>query len=94
MLTKAQCVDMLKEELPEVFQTKAAADRAFDAFCALLGKGMADSGVRLPGVGSFTVVDRAARTGRNPQTGKTITIAAKKVVKFSASKSLMEALNK
>ena len=50
--------------------------------------------VVLPGFGSFKVSDRAARTGRNPQTGATIQIAASKAAKFSAGKNLKEALNK
>ena len=49
--------------------------------------------VQLTGFGSFKVGDRAARKGRNPQTGETIDIAARKVVKFSAGKALKDALN-
>lgn len=95
MVTKAQFVQSLKDALPEVFTTKAAADKAFDAFCEILAKGVAeDEGVRLPGVGSFAVSERAERTGRNPQTGQQITIPAKKVIKFSVAKNLSEALNK
>ena len=95
MLTKAQFVEALKDALPDVFKTKAGADKAFDAFCDILAKAVSDnSGVRLPNVGSFSVSERSARTGRNPQTGSPITIPAKKVVKFSASKNLKESLNK
>ncbi|MGE4297328.1 MAG: HU family DNA-binding protein [Desulfovibrionaceae bacterium] len=94
MFTKAQFVAALKDQLPEIFLTKASADKTFDAFCAILAKGIADnSGVRLPNVGSFTVSKRAARTGRNPQTGAPIKIKAKKVVKFSVAKTLNEDLN-
>lgn len=49
--------------------------------------------VSLPGIGKFKAAERAARTGRNPQTGEAIAIAAKNVVKFSVSKSLSDALN-
>lgn len=49
--------------------------------------------VTLPGIGKFKVAVRAPRTGRNPQTGEAITIAAKNVVKFSVSKPLSDALN-
>lgn len=49
--------------------------------------------VTLPGIGKFKVAQRAARTGRNPQTGEAIAIAAKNVVKFSVSKPLSDALN-
>ena len=94
MYTKAQFVESLKAALPDVFPTKASADRAFDAFCTILSKGiLSDEGVRLPNVGTFSLAKRAARTGRNPQTGAPITIPAKRVVKFNTSKSLKEALN-
>lgn len=49
--------------------------------------------VTLPGIGKFKVAVRAPRTGRNPQTGEAIAIAAKNVVKFSVSKPLSDALN-
>jgi len=48
----------------------------------------------LVGFGSFSVSKRAARTGRNPQTGKAIKIAAKKVVKFKAGAELAGKVNK
>ena len=48
----------------------------------------------LVGFGSFSVADRAARTGRNPQTGKEIKISAKKVVRFKAGAELAETVNK
>ncbi|HLV17972.1 MAG TPA: HU family DNA-binding protein [Pseudomonas sp.] len=47
----------------------------------------------LPGLGKLKVSERAARTGRNPQTGASIQIAARKVVKFVPAKSLGDALN-
>lgn len=47
----------------------------------------------LPGIGKLKVTERPARTGRNPQTGKTIEIAAKKVVKFVPAKALTDKLN-
>jgi len=49
--------------------------------------------VVLPGVGQFEVSERAARQGRNPQTGATIHIPASKVVKFKAGKGLKDAVN-
>lgn len=48
--------------------------------------------IQLPGIGTFKVVERAARTGRNPRTGEQISIPARRQVKFTASKSLSEAL--
>ena len=91
MFTKAQFVEALKKELPDVFSTKAGAEKAFDAFCTVLAKGIkSKKRVRLPNVGSFTVVKRKARAGRNPRTGAKIKIPAKRVVKFSVSKGLKE----
>lgn len=49
--------------------------------------------VSLPGIGKLKITARPARSGRNPQTGKTIQIAAKKVVKFVAAKALTDAVN-
>jgi DNA-binding protein HU-beta len=71
--------------------TKADAKKALDAFISTttgaLKKG---DRVALVGFGSFSVADRSARTGRNPQTGKEITIPAKKVVKFKAGSELSD----
>ena len=49
--------------------------------------------VTLPGIGKLKVTARPARTGRNPQTGKAIEIAAKNVVKFVPAKALTDAIN-
>lgn len=48
--------------------------------------------ITLPGIGKLSVTERAARTGRNPQTGEEIEIAARRVPKFSASKALKDAV--
>lgn len=49
--------------------------------------------VTLPGIGTWSVKERAARSGRNPQTGEAIEIPAKRVVKFSPAKNLRDLLN-
>lgn len=49
--------------------------------------------ITLPGIGKLKVTERPARTGRNPQTGKAIEIAAKKVVKYVPAKALTDAIN-
>lgn len=71
--------------------TKADAKRALDAFIdttsGALKKG---DRVALVGFGSFSVSKRSARKGRNPQTGKEITIGAKKVVRFKAGSELSD----
>jgi len=93
MMTKAEFVAALKDALPEVFSSKASAEKAYGAFCAILeGTIKKGKGTRLPGVGSFSVVQRAARTGRNPQSGKPINIPARKAVKFSVAKVLADSL--
>ena len=89
-MNKAQLIDAIAAEAN---LTKADAKRALDAFVntttAALKKG---DRVALVGFGSFAVSKRNARTGRNPQTGKPITIAAKKVVKFKAGADLSGAV--
>ena len=91
---------MNKQELIEAIAssaeiTKADAKKALDAFVdtttAALKKG---DRVALVGFGSFSISERSARTGRNPQTGKEIKISAKKVVKFKAGAELAETVNK
>ena len=68
---------------------KAAAGRALDAMVDSITEALkAGDQVALVGFGTFSVSKRAARTGRNPQTGKEIKIAAKKVAKFKAGKDL------
>lgn len=52
-----------------------------------------DGEITLPGIGKLKVSERPARTGRNPQTGKAIQIAAKKVVKYVPAKALTDAIN-
>jgi len=89
-MNKAQLIDSIAHDAK---LTKADAKRALDAFVktttGALKKG---NRVALVGFGSFSVTKRNARTGRNPQTGKPITIAAKKVVKFNAGSALSGAV--
>lgn len=47
----------------------------------------------LPGIGKFSVAERAARTGRNPRTGEPVEIDAKRAIKFSAAKQLKDGVN-
>ena len=74
--------------------SKAAAGRALDATTATVTKTLkkGDS-VTLIGFGTFKVSKRAARNGRNPRTGATIKIAARKAPVFTAGKALKDALN-
>lgn len=73
---------------------KATAGRALDAVIeSVTGALKGGDSVVLVGFGTFAVKERAARTGRNPQTGKEIKIAAAKVPGFKAGKALKDAVN-
>jgi DNA-binding protein HU-beta len=75
--------------------TKADAGRALEATIESIEKSLKKGDrISLVGFGSFTISKRSARTGRNPQTGKEIKIAAKKVVKFKAGAELAKKVNK
>jgi len=74
--------------------SKAAAGRALDAVTESITQALKDGDqVALVGFGTFLVKDRAARTGRNPQTGDPIEIAAAKIPSFKAGKALKDAVN-
>ena len=74
--------------------SKAAAKKALDSFTGSVAGTLSKGGkVSLVGFGSFSISRRAARDGRNPQTGATIKIAAKNVVKFKAGADLSGKVN-
>jgi DNA-binding protein HU-beta len=74
--------------------SKAAAKKALDSMMNNVEKSLKKGGrVSLVGFGSWSVSKRAARDGRNPQTGKTIRIAAKNVVKFKPGAELKNSVN-
>ena len=74
--------------------TKADAGKALDGLVdAITAALKAGETVSLVGFGSFQVKERAARQGRNPQTGATIDIAAAKIPSFKAGKALKDAVN-
>ncbi|MFM9027266.1 MAG: HU family DNA-binding protein [Bacteroidota bacterium] len=81
-MNKAELVDAISSEAKI---TKADAARALEAFMNATTKSLRKGErVALVGFGTFTVSKRSARNGRNPQTGKPIKIAARKVAKFKA----------
>jgi len=87
-MNKAQLIDAIASSAG---LTKADAKKALDAFIDSTSGALKKGGrVALVGFGSFSVAKRSARTGRNPQTGKEITIPAKKVVKFKAGSELAD----
>ena len=83
----------LIEEVAKVTCTKKEATETVDAILAAIQKSLKKgNSVTLVGFGTFDVKKRKARTGRNPQTGKAIKIAAKKVPVFKAGKGLKDAV--
>ena len=72
--------------------TKKDAEKAVKAFTDVVTKQL-KKGEKIVGFGTFEVVKRAAREGRNPQTGKAMKIKASKAPKFKAGKALKDALN-
>ena len=79
-MNKAQLIDAIAEKAG---LTKADSKKALEAFVATVGESLKSGDkVALVGFGSFSISERSARRGRNPQTGKIIQIPAKKVVKF------------
>ena len=90
-MTKAEFVKTLKEQagLSTLAQAEAAYDKLFAIVGATLKKGDA---VSISGFGSFKVVERKARKGRNPRTGEEIQIPASKAVKFLPGKALKDSL--
>ncbi len=90
-MTKAELVEFIAEKAD---LTKADAARALDAMMEGVTKGLKKEGkVTLVGFGTFTAKKRAAREGRNPQTGETVKIAARMVPGFKAGSKLKDALN-
>lgn len=89
-MNKAELIDAMASDAG---LSKADAKRALDAFVKCTTKSLKKGDrVALVGFGSWQVNKRAARKGRNPQTGKPITIKAKNVVKFKAGADLSKAV--
>lgn len=90
-MNKAELIDAIAADAG---LSKADAKRALDGFVsATTGALKKGDRISLVGFGSFSVSNRAARTGRNPQTGKEIKIAAKNVVRFKAGSELSGKVN-
>lgn len=90
-MNKSELIDAIaaSADLP-----KASAGRALDSVLDTITNTLKSGDqVVLVGFGTFSVKDRAARTGRNPQTGEPIQIAAAKIPGFKAGKALKDAVN-
>ncbi|MBI5558477.1 MAG: HU family DNA-binding protein [Deltaproteobacteria bacterium] len=89
-MNKAELITQIAESAQI---TKAAADKALVGFLDAVTDSLAkEDNVTLVGFGTFSISKRAARTGRNPQTGKAIKIKARNAVKFKAGKKLSDAV--
>ena len=90
-MNKAELVAAIAEKAEISKKDSEAALKAFtDVVAEELKKG---EKIQLVGFGTFEVAERAARTGRNPQTGEEMTIPASKAPKFKAGKALKDAIN-
>ena len=89
-MNKGQLVDAISRDARI---TKTQAQDALDAFVKNVQSSLKGGDkVTIVGFGTFSASNRAARMGRNPQTGQPIRIAAKRVAKFSAGKALKDAI--
>lgn len=87
-MNKGELIDAIAKDAG---LSKADAGKALNSFISnVSGSLKKGNSVQLIGFGTFSISKRAARTGRNPQTGATIKIAAKKVAKFKAGKALAD----
>jgi DNA-binding protein HU-beta len=90
-MNKAELIEAMAESADI---SKAAAGRALDGMVDAVTKAMKEGDtLSLVGFGTFSVKERAAREGRNPQTGETITIKASRIPSFKAGKALKDAIN-
>ena len=87
-MTKSQIIAAVAEKADI---SKAQAKDALEGLAELAYEGATD-GFTIPGIGKLVIVDRTARMGRNPATGETIHIAAKRVLKFRIAKAAKDAV--
>ena len=86
--------DLIEKVAKECNMSKAGADQALNSVLGAITDAVSEGDkVTLIGFGTFSVTKRAAREGRNPQTGKTMQIPAKNVIKFKAGKKLVDVAN-
>lgn len=95
-MNKTELVSAIVAELEENFELKATKKETTAQLEALVNVVVASvaagEDVKIPGFGTFGVTERAAREGRNPQTGETIQIEASKSPKFKAAKAFKDAV--
>ena len=92
MAGKSDLVDYIADNVEGI--SKKQANQAFESVVeAIVMHLERGERVQVPGLGSFSLGARAARTGRNPKTGEAISIAASKTVRFKAGKDLKGSVN-
>lgn len=91
-MTKSELIQKLAERNPHLFlrDVEKIVDTVFEEITSALAKG---DRVELRGFGAFSVKSREARTGRNPRTGETVKVDAKRLPFFKTGKGLRERLN-
>ncbi|MBI3723955.1 HU family DNA-binding protein [bacterium] len=90
-MNKAELIDLIMADKKSGFDSKASAERAVNAVIGALESGIKkDRKVAIVGFGTFSVRDRKARIGRNPQTGQEIKIKASRTVGFKPGKALKD----
>lgn len=91
-MTKSELIQRLAERNPHLFlrDVEKIVDTFFDEITAALARG---DRVELRGFGAFSVKEREARTGRNPRTGESVQVSAKRLPFFKTGKALRERLN-
>ena len=92
-MTKSELIQRLAERNPHLYlrDVEKIVETIFEEITAALSRG---DRVELRGFGAFSVKHREARTGRNPRTGETVQVAAKRLPFFKTGKALREDLNK
>lgn len=92
VMTKSELIQRLAERNPHLFlrDVEKIVDTFFDEITAALARG---DRVELRGFGAFSVKEREARTGRNPRTGESVQVSAKRLPFFKTGKALRERLN-
>ena len=91
-MIKSELIQLITEHNPHLYQrdVERIVNTVFDEIIHALSMG---DRVELRGFGAFSVKERAARAGRNPRTGDTVAVAAKRVPYFKTGKELRERLN-
>lgn len=86
--------DLIKNIAKGTDTPAVVTKQIIEAFCAeIVNEVKAGNSVRIPALGTFSPLERAARVGRNPATGKTVQIPAKTTLKFKSSAAVAEAID-